>query len=70
MADETKTPRGFDPLALIAGLATLAASAYVLTDGRIWLPSLDPRWMIAGVAVLVGLLLLGGTLRGRNRCRK
>ncbi|MBM7770216.1 hypothetical protein JOD54_000420 [Actinokineospora baliensis] len=67
MADETKTPRRIDPLTLLAGLATLAASAFVLTDGRIWLPSLDPRWLLAGVAVLVGVLLLGGSLRGKRK---
>ncbi|GAA2964996.1 hypothetical protein [Actinokineospora diospyrosa] len=67
MADETKTPRRIDPLTLIAGLATLAAAAFVLTDGRIWLPSLDPRWLLAGVAVLVGVLLLGGSLRGKRK---
>ncbi|WP_026422457.1 hypothetical protein [Actinokineospora inagensis] len=66
MADNQKSRR-FDPLALIAGLATLAASSYVLTDGRIWVPSLDPRWMIAGAAVLVGVSLLGCSLRGKRK---
>lgn len=58
-----------DPLTLIAGLVALFASAYVLTDGAVSLPSLDPRWLIAGSALLVGLLLLGASLRGGDRNR-
>ncbi len=56
-----------DVLTMLAGLATLFASAYVLTDGRIWVPMLDPRWLVAGVAVLVGLLLLGSSVRGKGK---
>ncbi|RSM68126.1 hypothetical protein DMH04_47395 [Kibdelosporangium aridum] len=69
MADDTeKTERKrVDLLTLFAGLATLLLSAYVLTDGQTWLPSFDPRWLLAGGAVLVGLLLLGSSVRRRNR---
>lgn len=56
-----------DLLTLLAGLATLLVSAYVLTDGAIWLPSLDLRWIFAGGAILGGLLLLALSLRGRKR---
>jgi hypothetical protein len=52
---------------MFAGIATLLMAAYVLTDGRTWLPSFDPRWLLAGGAVLVGLLLLGSSVRRRNR---
>jgi len=59
--------RGPDLLTLIAGVATLLVSSYVLTDGAIWVPSLDPRWLLAGGALLVGLFLLISSLRGRKR---
>jgi hypothetical protein len=52
---------------MLAGIATLLMAAYVLTDGQTWLPSFDPRWLLAGGAVLVGLLLLGSSVRRRNR---
>jgi hypothetical protein len=66
--DQTTTERKRpDLLTLFAGIATLLMAAYVLTDGRIWLPTFDPRWLLAGGAVLVGLLLLGSSVRRRNR---
>ena len=64
---ERRQRRGIDPFALIAGLGTLLASAYVLTDGTIWLPSVDPRWLIAGSAILIGLIFLVNSLRGGRR---
>ncbi|MEV4317517.1 hypothetical protein [Actinocrispum sp. NPDC049592] len=69
MADPDETPerKRLDLLTLLAGVATLLMAAYVLTDGRTWLPSFDPRWLLAGGAVLVGLLLLGSSVRRRNR---
>jgi hypothetical protein len=65
--DETPERKRLDLLTLLAGIATLLMAAYVLTDGRTWLPSFDPRWLLAGGAVLVGLLLLGSSVRRRNR---
>ena len=60
--------RGPDVLTLVAGIATLLVSAYVLTDGALWIPSLDPRWLLAGAALVVGLFLLMASVRGgRNR---
>lgn len=53
-----------NPMMLIFGLATLFASGYILT-GNWWFPSIDPRWLIAGGALVVGLLLLGASLRRR-----
>ncbi|GLZ42062.1 hypothetical protein [Actinokineospora sp. NBRC 105648] len=68
MADETRvTRRRPDFLTMFFGVITLFASAYVLTDGRIWVPTIDPRWLLAGGAVLVGLLLLGASLRKGKR---
>ena len=55
--------RGLDPATLLFGIAALLVSATALTDGRGWLPDLDPRLLLAGGAVLVGLLLMIGALR-------
>ena len=59
--------RGVDVFTLIVGVATLLISAYVLSDGASWLPRFDFRWVIAGGAVFVGLLLLGASFRGKRR---
>lgn len=58
--------RGVDVFTLIAGLAVLFVSAYVLTDGSSWLPGLDLRWILAGGAVFVGLMLFGASFRKRT----
>ena len=55
--------RGLDPLTLLFGIGALLVAATALTDGSGLLPGVDPRWVLAGGAVLVGLLLLVGTLR-------
>jgi hypothetical protein len=58
--------RGFpDPFALIVGIVTLVVSAYALSDGAFDLPAIDPRWLIGGGALFVGLMLLGASLRRR-----
>jgi hypothetical protein len=58
--------RGPDLITLIAGIATLGVSTYVLTDGAVWVPNLDPRWLLAGIALVVGLFfLIGSVRRGR-----
>ncbi|MFJ9783793.1 hypothetical protein ACIRSS_29725 [Amycolatopsis sp. NPDC101161] len=59
--------RGVDVFTLIVGIATLLISAYVLSDGASWLPQFDFRWVIAGGAVLVGLLLLGASFGSKRR---
>jgi hypothetical protein len=67
---ETETRRRWpDVFTLIMGLATLVASGYVLSDGRLWLPTVDPRWLITGGALLVGVLLLASSLKGGRRKR-
>ncbi|WIX87573.1 hypothetical protein [Amycolatopsis sp. DG1A-15b] len=58
---------GLDVFTLIFGIATLLVSAYVLSDGASWLPPFDFRWVIAGGAVFVGLLLLAASFRGKRR---
>jgi hypothetical protein len=65
--DEDRPRRRLDLLALFAGIATLMMAGYVLTDGRTWLPNFDYRWLLAGGAVLVGLLLFGSSVRRRDR---
>lgn len=67
---EPRARRRFpDPVGLIVGLITLVISAYALSDGAVDLPSADPRWLIAGVALFVGLMLLGASVRPRRRDR-
>lgn len=55
-----------DPFTLLAGIATLLVSGYVLGDGSGWWPDVDFRWMIAGAAVLAGVILLGSSFRRRS----
>jgi hypothetical protein len=55
-----------DVLTLIAGIATLLVSTYVLTDGAIGWPAVDLRWILAGGALLVGLVLLIASLRRKR----
>jgi hypothetical protein len=39
-------------------------SAYVLTDGMFRIP--NPAWLLAGGALLVGILMLASSLRGKR----
>jgi len=59
VAPARRTP---DPLTLVAGVIALAVSAIALTG---WTPqiSFDPRWVLAGGAVLLGVLLLVSSMR-------
>lgn len=59
--------RGIDIFTLLIGIATLFASAYTLSDGATWLPGLDLRWLLAGGAILFGVLMLGASLRGGRK---
>ncbi|HEX5405509.1 MAG TPA: hypothetical protein VFX16_24810 [Pseudonocardiaceae bacterium] len=66
--DDEPRHRWPDPLNLIAGLITLGVAAYAVTDGRVALHGVDPKWIIAAGALLVGVLMLGASLRpGRRR---
>jgi hypothetical protein len=56
-----------DPLNLIIGVLTIGVAAYALTDGQWGLPTVDPRWVVAGGALVIGLLLLGASLRPKRR---
>lgn len=68
--DEPTAParrRGVDVFTLVAGIATLLVSGYVLSDGTSWLPSFDFRWIVAGGAVFIGLLMLVASFGKRRR---
>jgi hypothetical protein len=62
--------RGPDPLALIVGLATLAMAVFAFVGELPDLSGFDPRWLLAGGAVAVGLVLLVGNLRNRSGGRR
>ena len=62
--------RGPDPLALIVGLATLVMAVFAFVGELPDLSGFDPRWLLAGGAAVVGLVLLVGNLRGRSGGRR
>jgi hypothetical protein len=66
-AETQPVKHGVDVFTLIMGVATLLVSAYVLSDGASWLPRFDFRWVVAGGAVFVGLMLLGASFGGKRR---
>jgi len=70
--DEPARPRrrGPDPLTLIVGLATLVMAVFAFVGELPDLSGFDPRWLLAGGAAVVGLVLLVGNLRGRSGGRR
>ena len=58
--------RGPDPLTLLVGLATLGMAVFAFVGELPDLSFVDPRWLLAGGAAAVGLVLLVGNLRGRS----
>jgi hypothetical protein len=68
--DETNalTPqRGPDLLSMAVGLGTLGVAGSVLLGDVAWLPEVDARWVLAAVALVVGLMLIIGSLRHPQR---
>ncbi|HEX4247867.1 MAG TPA: hypothetical protein VH008_08355 [Pseudonocardia sp.] len=63
VAVDRQPRRGPDVLTLVMGLIALCAAASALFHWTPPLPLLDPRWLLAGGAVLVGLLLLVASVR-------
>ncbi|WP_298177132.1 hypothetical protein [Saccharomonospora sp.] len=61
-----KPQRTTDVVTLLAGIATLLVSTYLLTDADVWLSHVDLRWVLAGAAVAVGLLMLVVSMRPRK----
>jgi hypothetical protein len=55
--------RGLDLFTLIIGLGALFVSGVAFSGDTSWVSAIDPRWLLAGGAVLIGVLLLVGTLR-------
>ena len=70
LTDAPARRRGPDPLALVVGLATLAMAVFAFVGELPDLGFVDPRWLLAGGAAAVGLLLLVGNLRGRSGRRR
>jgi hypothetical protein len=62
--------RGPDPLTLLVGLATLAMAVFAFVGDLPDLSGFDPRWLLAGGAAVVGLMLLVGNLRNRSGGRR
>ena len=59
--------RGPDPLALIVGLLSPRDGGARRSSAQVPdLSGFDPRWLLAGGAAAVGLMLLVGSLRGRR----
>jgi hypothetical protein len=68
--DEVAAPSprpGPDLLTLIAGLGALGIAGTALLGGFHWLPHVDARWSLAALALIVGLLLVIGSLRPSRR---
>ncbi|MGH4008711.1 MAG: hypothetical protein ACRDTH_11255 [Pseudonocardiaceae bacterium] len=64
----TVTPRrGPDLLTLAVGLGALGVAGTALLGGVAWLPDVDARWVLATVALAVGLMLIIGSLRAPRR---
>jgi hypothetical protein len=59
---------GVDVVTLVVGIVALLASAYALSDGAEWFPDMNLRWVLAGGAVLAGILMLIASVRGGKRC--
>ena len=57
---------GPDLLTMAVGLGALGVAGTVLL-GVSWLPDVDARWVLAAVALAVGLMLIIGSLRHPHR---
>jgi hypothetical protein len=64
--------RGPDVLTLLMGLICLISAVMTLAGWMPAMPMFDPRWLLAGGAILVGVLLLVASLRspGARRARR
>jgi hypothetical protein len=64
-ADPTSPRRRFDPLAMLVGLVCLAVAVLAVVAPAV-LTAVDPRWVLAGAAVVVGAGALLATVRRRH----
>lgn len=62
--------RGPDPVALLVGLLSIGMAVAAFVGQVPDLSGLDARWLLAGGAAVVGLMLLVGSLRGRRGGRR
>ena len=62
----TRRRRGPDIVMLLVGLLALGMSVAAFVGQVPSLAGFDPRWLLAGGAAVIGLLLLVGSLRGRH----
>ncbi|HKR48326.1 MAG TPA: hypothetical protein VJT72_01890 [Pseudonocardiaceae bacterium] len=60
---EVTPRRGPDLLTLAVGLGALGIAGTTLLGGVIWLPEVDTRWLLASVALAVGLMLVISSFR-------
>jgi len=58
--------RGPDVVMLLMGLLALGMSVAAFVGEVPSLSGFDPRWLLAGGAAVVGLVLLMGSLKGRK----
>jgi fatty acid desaturase len=65
-----ETRRGPDLLTLIVGLGSLGIAVATLLGGIVWLPDVDGRWVLAVLALIVGSLLVIGSLRSPKSSQK
>jgi hypothetical protein len=71
--DQTSTVdsrRGPDLLTLVVGLGALGIAVATLLGGIAWLPEVDGRWVLAVLALIVGSLLVIGSLRPQKTSPK
>jgi hypothetical protein len=61
--------RSPDLLTLLAGLLSLAVASMALGGWMPGFPIFDPRWLLAGGAILVGVMLLAASVRPAHRHR-
>jgi hypothetical protein len=59
--------RGPDLLTLAVGFGALTVAGTALLGGINWLPVVDARWVLAVIALAVGLMLVIGSLRHPGR---
>lgn len=63
MADLETGRRRPEPVTLVAGLLAIVLAVFAFVGE---LPPIDPRWVLAVGAALLGLVLLVSSMRGRR----
>ncbi|SDN12950.1 hypothetical protein [Allokutzneria albata] len=63
---ETPSRKGFSVVVFLVGLVAVWAAIYGFTKGEI-MEIIQPNWLLAGAAVLVGSLMLINTLRPQRK---